>query len=401
MAFDRIRCERCGSSIDSALLAQAGRLTCPSCRHDGPLPPTQARAVKGYFLRLARATQRMRVALRIQHLAKMMAQPGCLGIGCLGALAGVAVAGLGVLLVSGILDNTPATAPDTERMLAGVWFMGGLLVALVAGLMVPVSVFGWGFRRATFSARAQALEVPLNFQSQCRGCTAPVPLPIWQGASPLPCPYCRTPLVPDAPTRERLAKARDAEGRAIGEQAMARFEQSIAALSGSHDKHVRDRPQKPNGKLTASADGIWEAEEGPVSMWSTTEMYPGRLLMSFEVSAELPVLGTLWIVPTKAPERHREIAPSRGFPIPDQQAKSPFKKHTVWTDGDLATDFVQQPRFVELVRSLGANESLRIDPGGVSFWDIGRSGFRARNWLYNRWARKRSELTTDLVAFFG
>lgn len=343
----------------------------------------------------------MRVALRIQHLAKMMTQPGCLGVGCVGALAGIAVFGVGLFFTFGILEDTPAPASDGARMMSALWFMGGLLVALVAALMVPISVFGWAFRRATFSARAQVLEVPLNFQSQCRGCSAPVPLAIWQGAAPFPCPYCQTPLVPDAATRERLSKARDAEGRAIGEDGMARFERSIAALSGSHDKRVRDRPQQPNGKLTASPDGIWEAEEGSVSMWSTTEMYPGALLMCFEVSAELPVLGTVWIVPHKGPARHREFAPSRGFPLPDRETKSPFKKHTVWTDGDLSTEFVHHPRFVELVRDLGAHESLRIDPGGLSFWEIGRSGLRARNWLYNRWARKRSELTTDLVAFFG
>ncbi|MFT5358343.1 MAG: hypothetical protein ACI9KE_005581 [Polyangiales bacterium] len=181
---------------------------------------------------------------------------------------------------------------------------------------------------------------------------------------------------------------------------MAGFERALASLAGSPDRQLREKSTQVNGKLTATADGIWEAQEGPVSMWSTTEMYPGAPLFSFEVNAELPIAGTVWLLPSRDPESHTKLAPSRGFPVPDRQLKSPLRTHTAWTDGDVFEGLLETPRFIELAQALGPRESLRMDPGGVSFWELGRSGFRARNWLYGRWARKRSELTTELVAFF-
>jgi len=333
----------------------------------------------------------MRLALRMRYLATAAS-----GKGCLVALAGLGVAfvivGVGVFALMQWIATTPRDLTGGEIAAA----VGAGLALVTVAIVAFVKIASVAFGRASARAREHAFEVPLTCAGRCSSCGAPARVPMWGGASEMPCPYCHTPLLPEGELRDRLQRTREQESMHIGAESMREFEQALASISGSQERRVRDRPIKTPGigKFYAAPDSASEHREGPVTMWSTTEMFPKWLLTLLEVDAPLAIDGTIWVLPSREAERHRELARIKGLPVPTIELGAILSDHTAFVDGNF-TDLDRARQLAEHAQ-LKANESLRIDPGGLSFWKVGRSGARAENFGYNRWLIARGDTATAL-----
>ncbi len=331
----------------------------------------------------------MRLALRMRYLAT-----SAKGKGCAIALAALVVA----LIIVGLgLQALIRWATETPRDLTGGELAGAIgagLGLVVVALVIPVKILSAAFGRASEAARQHALAVPLTCAGACGSCGAPARVPMWGGAADMPCPMCGTPLMAEGELRDRLQGAREREGLEVGAESLREFEEALASLTGSADRRVRDRPIPGIGKFSAAPDSTSEYREGPVTMWSTTEMFPSALLTLLEVDAPLAVDGTMWLLPPRGAERHEELARLKGFPVPATDLGALPSGHRALVDSPFAD--LERARQIAEGLDLGRDESLRLDPGGLSFWKVGRAGARAENLGYTRWLIARGESATAL-----
>ena len=213
--------------------------------------------------------------------------------------------------------------------------------------------------------------------------------------STLACTFCDTPIVPGPKTQEMLASIRQQHGLEASKKWVNHIDSMFAGVAPSSKRKKKKRRQNERIDDLNGKSGLYELRKGDLAIWTTVEVYSIVTSFTFELSAPLSIDGIVWVVPKDA-TAHRHVAELRDLAIPDHRASFELHHHDVYVEGDVDLD--------ELAEKLGfdalyRNESLRVDPGGISQWRLIRSGFNPTHWFYKSWVRKR--LRTARAAMKG
>ncbi len=119
-----------------------------------------------------------------------------------------------------------------------------------------------------------------------------------------------------------------------------------------------------------------------------------------EVEAALPLTGTVWLTPTGR-EDHDLVARELGFHRPASVLHT-AASHQVRADRWVNPQpTLTHPAVAHLVAQLGAQESLRLDPAGVSLWKVVPSGMRADNLRITAWVAEQGAAALSVASSFA